>query len=164
MAGIIVFCGVSFRSSFSSFFTSTFMKQQSVKSHAQYVPGFHFMTFGLVLLSLATAIYAMIKDGVSVNTVFYLLVALCLGGLFAFTRVFATGNQDRVIRAEENFRSYRLSGKPLDERLSRTQVIALRFADDDEYLELVSKAIRDNMSPADIKAAIQRWRADNHRV
>jgi len=92
------------------------------------------------------------------------LVAVSLGLLFFYTRQFATGNQDRVIRAEENFRSYRLTGKTVDSRLTRDQLIALRFADDGEYAALSEKAISQNLSPNDIKQAIQQWRADHHRV
>jgi len=65
-------------------------------------------------------------------TVFGLLVAVSLGLLFNYTRQFATGNQDRIIRAEENFRSCRLTGKNMDDRLTRKQIIALRFSDDSE--------------------------------
>jgi hypothetical protein len=97
-------------------------------------------------------------------TVFGLLVAVSLGLLFNYTRQFATGNQDRIIRAEENFRSYRLTGKNMDDRLTRKQIIALRFADDSEYAALSDKAVSQNLKPKDIKQAIQQWRADHHRV
>jgi hypothetical protein len=92
------------------------------------------------------------------------LVSVSLGLLFAFLRQFATGNQDRIIRAEENFRSYLLTGKMLDSRLTRSQIIALRFADDTEYGALSDKAISENLSSTDIKKAVQQWRADHHRV
>lgn len=72
--------------------------------------------------------------------------------------------QDRVIRNEENFRYYRLTGKFLDDRLSLKQVIALRFADDNEYPDLVERTISENLTPDEIKKAIQNWRADHHRV
>jgi hypothetical protein len=79
-------------------------------------------------------------------------------------RQFSVRNQDRIIRAEENFRSYRLTGKPLDARLSRSQVIALRFAGDDEFISLSQQAADENLTASQIKAAIQKWRADHHRV
>jgi hypothetical protein len=93
-----------------------------------------------------------------------LLTAASLALLFAFVRQFAVGNQDRIIRAEETARSYRLTGKELDSRLTRSQVIALRFADDSEYVSLMHKAINENLSAAAIKQSISRWRADHHRV
>jgi hypothetical protein len=140
------------------------MKEQHFKKHSQYVPGFHFVTLAIILAALVIAIVLMVSLGVSSITIFGLLVAVSLSLLFFYTRQFATGNQDRVIRAEENFRSYRLTGKTVDSRLTRNQLIALRFADDSEYALLLEKAISQNLSPKDIKQAIQQWRADHHRV
>jgi len=140
------------------------MREQYFKKHSQYVPGFHFITLGIILATLIIAIALMVSSGVSSITVFELLVAVSLGLLFFYTRQFATGNEDRVIRAEENFRSYHLTGKMVDSRLTRTQLIALRFADDGKYAALSEKAITQNLSPNDIKQAIQQWRADHHRV
>lgn len=69
-----------------------------------------------------------------------------------------------MIRTEENFRHYRLTGKVLDPRLTRTQVIALRFADDSELAALAERAANENLGPAAIKKAIGKWRADHHRI
>jgi len=44
------------------------------------------------------------------------------------------------------------------------QIIALRFAADEEFLELAEKAVKNNLSPKDIKKAISNWRADHHRA
>lgn len=140
------------------------MKQQHFKKHSQYVPGFHMLTFAIIMAALVIAIILMTSSGISLATVFELLVAVSLGLLFYYTRQFATGNQDRIIRGEENFRSYRLTGKTADSRLTKSQLIALRFADDSEYDALSGKAINQNLSPRDIKQAIQQWRADHHRV
>ena len=139
------------------------MQEQNLKSHARYVPGFHFITFGVIFIALIISVVLLIS-AFSLTTVFYFLVAAGLGLLFAYVRVFATGNQDRVIRAEENFRSYRLTGKLLDPRLRKSQVIALRFAGDEEFAALHEKAAKENMSPSEIKKAIKQWRADHHRV
>jgi hypothetical protein len=140
------------------------MKEQNFKKHARYVPGFHFLTLGIIVASLVIAIILLISEGFNLATAFTLLVVIALGLLFFYVRQFATGNQDRIIRSEENFRSYRLTGKVIDERLTKAQIIALRFADDEEYSSLTEKAIKENLSSADIKKAIQQWRADHHRV
>ena len=140
------------------------MQKQNFKKHARVVPGFHFLTSGIIVAALIIAIILLIAEGVQLITVFGLLVALSLVLLFIYVRLFSTGNQDRIIRAEENFRSYRLTGKPLDERLTKSQIIALRFASDEEYVSLADKAIKENLSSANIKRAIQQWRADHHRV
>jgi Family of unknown function (DUF6526) len=140
------------------------MENQNFKKHARFVPGFHFVTSGIILASIVIAIILLIQDGFHLATFFELLVALSLGSLFLYTRQFATGNQDRIIRAEENYRCYRLTGKEPDQRLSRNQIIALRFAHDEEYADLQQKTIKENLDPKDIKRAIQQWRADHHRI
>ena len=79
-------------------------------------------------------------------------------------RIFALRAQDRAIRAEENLRHFALTGKLLDSRLNMAQVIALRFADNEEFIELAKKAADNNMSSDDIKKTIQKWKADHHRA
>ena len=140
------------------------MKEQNFKSHAKYVTGFHIITFSFIVAALFVAIVLCVHLGMSHEIGFYLLTACSLLGLFFYTRQFAVQNQDRIIRSEENFRCYRLTGKTSDSRLSIGQIIALRFADDSEYVELSEKAISQNLSPKDIKGAIKVWRADHHRV
>jgi len=44
------------------------------------------------------------------------------------------------------------------------QIIALRFAPDDEFVILADRAIKENLSPVEIKKEIKNWRADHHRV
>ena len=140
------------------------MQEQNFKKHARYVPGFHFLTSGVIISALIIAIVLLVSTGFSLSSVFDLLVVLSLGLLFFYIRHFSTVNQDRIIRAEENFRSYRLTGKALDQRLTKSQVVALRFAGDEEFPVLSGKAIEENLKPSDIKKAVQQWRADHHRV
>ncbi|HEX4375316.1 MAG TPA: DUF6526 family protein [Puia sp.] len=140
------------------------MKEQNFKNHPRYIFGFHIITFVVIITALVISIILLVTAGVNLETVFSFLVAISLGLLFAFVRQFATKNQDRIIRAEENARSYKLSGKEIDMRLTNSQVIALRFADDSEYSDLAKKTINENLSPAAIKQAITKWRADHHRV
>ena len=141
------------------------MQEQNLKNHGQFVLGFHIVTTLLILGAIITAVMLIVSSGFSTTTLFCLFVAVTLLLLFWYTRSFATGNQDRVIRAEENFRSYRLTGKMMDSRLTKSQIIALRFAeDDDEYKALSERAIKENLSAKDIKQAITQWKADHHRV
>ncbi len=92
----------------------------------------------------------------------YLCIAIILTGYFA--RAFALKAQDRAIRAEENLRHFVLTGKLLDSRLSVSQIIALRFASDDEFVALAQRAVTENLSNKQIKESIQHWRADYYRV
>jgi hypothetical protein len=89
------------------------------------------------------------------------LASLILG---YFARALALKAQDRAIRAEENLRHFVLAGKLHDSRLSLSQVIALRFASDEEFVELSKKAAEQNIKPVDIKKQIKNWKADHNRV
>ncbi|MCP5111202.1 MAG: hypothetical protein GY953_10235, partial [bacterium] len=79
-------------------------------------------------------------------------------------RLFPLKAQDRAIRAEENLRHYVLTGKLLDPQLTTRQVVGLRFAADEEFVELAQKAAAENLSEDAIKKAIKNWRADTYRV
>jgi hypothetical protein len=92
------------------------------------------------------------------------VVTLCLLLLFFFARIFSLKAQDRAIRAEENLRHFVLTDKPLDSRLGIRQIIGLRFASDQEFVELAKRAADQNMSEEDIKKAVKNWRGDYYRV
>lgn len=52
----------------------------------------------------------------------------------------------------------------LEEKLKLSQIIALRFASDEELLALIDKTMKENLSNKDIKKAIKNWKADLMRV
>ena len=81
-----------------------------------------------------------------------------------FARSFALKAQDRAIRAEENLRYFAIAGKLLDSKLSLGQVIALRFAPNNEFVDLAHLAVEKNLSPKEIKQAIKNWKGDYNRV
>lgn len=49
-------------------------------------------------------------------------------------------------------------------RLSPKQIVALRFASDEELGALLDRAVTSQLSPNDIKKAIAAWRPDHHRT
>jgi hypothetical protein len=57
-----------------------------------------------------------------------------------------------------------LTGKPFPSGLSIHQIIALRFASDDEFVGLAQRALDEKLSNKQIKAAIIQWRADYYRA
>ena len=144
------------------------MKVQSYKSHSRYVPLFHFVTSTILILCIAASAWNLVKtyqhhSGRLVAAILFGLSYACLM-IFWYARAFAVGVQDRAILAQENLRHFSLTGKLLDKRLRKSQVIALRFADDTEFLLLAEKAANENMKPDDIKKAIINWKADHHRI
>jgi hypothetical protein len=93
-----------------------------------------------------------------------LLTIAALLGVFWYTRVFALRAQDRAIRAEENLRYFVLTGKLLPSNLRMGQIIALRFAPNEELIALVERAATEALSAKEIKQAIQNWKPDYHRA
>ncbi len=142
------------------------MKEQNFKNHSRLLLGWHGITALAILALLIGSIinlYHSAKENIY-SASLIVLISIILLFIFWFARAFALKAQDRAIRAEENLRYFSLAGKLLDGRLRIQQIIALRFASDNELIGLVNKAVSENLSSKDIKAAISNWRADYHRV
>lgn len=142
------------------------MQSQNFKNHAQMVPGFHYGAFGLIIALLGGAINYIIKSSPENKYLASLVVLIAVIFVFIawYARVFALKAQDRAIKAEESLRYYIMTGKALPNELTISQIIALRFASDAEYLALLDRAVKDNLSNKEIKMAIQQWKGDYHRV
>lgn len=96
--------------------------------------------------------------------VLFFLVGITLLLLTWYTRFFALKAQDRAIRSEENLRYFAITGNLLDSKLTMGQIVALRFAPNNEFVDLAHRAVSEDMKPSDIKKAIQNWKADHSRV
>lgn len=97
------------------------------------------------------------------------VVSLSLGVavLVSISRSYIVKLQDRIILLEMKVRCAELLPAGQDARLSELlprQIIALRFASDEELGELLERAIRDRLPPREIKRAIKQWRADTLRT
>jgi len=142
------------------------MKTQNYSNHRRYVPLFHFFTLLGAVILLIGSIVNIVK---ATEENFYDASLLVFGSLLLmltafYARVFSLKAQDRAIRAEENFRHYVLTGKPFDTQLTMRQIIALRFASDEEFAELAQKAVKENLSEKAIKKSINNWKADTYRA
>ncbi len=142
------------------------MKEQNFNNHTQYVPTWHFIVAPAILCLL---IGAFINLSASEPENLYSASLICLsavilGFIYWYVRAFALKAQDRAIRAEEQFRHFILTGKPLPGSLRLRQIIALRFASDEELPALADRAAKEMLSSKDIKAAIQHWRPDYNRL
>lgn len=138
---------------------------QTLSNHTRVVPFYHFGMYGLLLLLLIGAGYQIFRhrnDDLLMPIMFFLLVCCVLLVSF-YARQFALRAQDRAIRAEETLRYFILTGKRMP-KLSMRQIIAIRFASDDEFVELTSKIVLENLSPSQIKKEIKTWRPDYHRA
>ncbi len=142
------------------------MSTQNYKNHPQMVPGFHYVTFTLLFALLGGSINYLLRSTPENKYLAALVVLIAVIFVFIawYARGFALKAQDRAIRAEESLRFYIMTGKALPTSLTIGQIIALRFASDAEYLSLLERAIKENLSSKEIKLAIQNWKADYHRV
>jgi hypothetical protein len=87
--------------------------------------------------------------------------------LIWISRSYIVALQDRIIMLEMKVRAAELLPAGQDAQLARLtpkQIVALRFASDDELGPLLERAVRENLSPKDIKAAIRTWRPDPCRT
>ena len=139
---------------------------QSATNHARLDPGFHFTLIPLALLAVILSIVILVRQpGWSASLGVLLSITLFLA---AFTiRPYALKVQDRIIRLEERLRLAMLlpeSARPRIKELTEGQLIALRFASDDELPALAMRAVQENLTKKQIKAAIQTWRPDTFRV
>jgi Family of unknown function (DUF6526) len=142
------------------------MNGQNYKNHGHLVPLFHFVTFSLLLAVLIGGVINLVNSAHENLYSASLLVVLTIAAILIawFARSFPLKAQDRAIRAEENLRHYVLTGKLLDSRLTPGQIVALRFAGDEEFVALAKKAADENLDSKAIKMAIQHWKGDYYRV
>ncbi|MCX6265469.1 MAG: DUF6526 family protein [Bacteroidetes bacterium] len=142
------------------------MSAQNFSNHKQYVFGYHRILLPGLLILLIGSIVNLFKctpdNCYSASLICFASLLLCILAFYA--RMFPLYAQNRVIRAEENLRYYVLTGKLLPAGICLGQVIALRFAPDEELEALVNRAINENLSASDIKKAIKNWKGDYHRV
>jgi len=140
--------------------------EQNLSNHARLDPAYHYVLFLLLLISVGLAVTWLIQQP-GVPGLFALVTALALL-LTAFkARSYPLRAQDRIIRLEERLRIQSVlpeSQRPQIALLTESQLIALRFASDQELPALVDAAVTKKLSSKDIKKAITNWRADYFRV
>lgn len=148
-------------------------RPQTFANHTRFDPLFHFFllpVFGLALLVALFHFFAHITEG-DFHDHFHaflliLLAAALLVAIFKI-RLYSLKVQDRVIRLEEQLRLTMLLPDQLRTRipeLTEGQLVALRFASDQELPKLVERALNEKLSRNDIKKSIQTWRPDYWRV
>ena len=141
---------------------------QNFKNHSRYNPLHHFVLTPISFTLLVWTIINFFQDENTVSQkVYFLLISIAIFSLSLISRMYATKNQDRIIRLEMRQRYFEMTGKSFAEKenqLRLGQIIALRFASDEELLNLMEKAITENLKSKEIKQAIRNWQADNNRV
>ena len=140
---------------------------QTYASHRRYLPEFHFFVLPVLIANVVVTLLEFVRHPRFITGwIAIVAIALALGVWTA--RAMALRAQNRIIRLEERMRLDRLLPFDLRERvgeLHTNQLIAIRFAPDQEVPDLVRRAMDGDLkTPADIKRAIQTWRPDYLRV
>jgi len=141
--------------------------EQNYQNHSKYVPGYHLVLSLLILLGTIGAfvnLFNSIKNNNLYSASLILILFVAAIFIFWYLRQFALKAQDRAIKAEENLRYFSLTGKLMPKQLRMSQIIALRFASDEELLKLVDEVVSKNLNANDIKISIKNWKSDHYRV
>lgn len=80
---------------------------------------------------------------------------------------YALGNQDRIVRLEFRLRYFELYREPSDEvekKLTFSQIAGLRFTNNEEFKQLLQRALNEHLSGDEIKRAIKDWQGDYMRL
>jgi hypothetical protein len=139
---------------------------QNLKSHGRLDPPYHFVLLVVLLANLIVSIVHVVRHPCFYSAWYVVMSVAAILALLKM-RMYPVKVQDRVIRLEERLR---LQARAPAEwhsqiyRLTEDQLIALRFAADDEVVELAKQALEHNLNRKQIKERIKDWRADYWRV
>jgi hypothetical protein len=141
-------------------------REQSYSNHRRYHPWHHFVVVPILIVNFVVESIRL-TDNQSRYQVWLVILALGLL-IFSFTaRGMSLKAQDRAIRIEERMRLSRLlpGDQAAIDSLRPGQIVALRFAPDDEIPDLMRRISSGELSKGEeIKKSIRVWRPDYLRV
>ena len=145
------------------------MKKQNFSNHKRYYAPHHFIFLpGLAVLLTIGIRKAIIDEEHQLVWELFSVVIFCTLYLAIMLRQhYALGNQDRIVRLEFRLRYFEAFGKnaaAVEKQLSFSQIAALRFANDAEFIHLINLALNNRLSADEIKRSIKDWQPDNDRV
>ena len=138
-------------------------REQTYKNHPRLLPPFHFFVIPVLFLNVLNTIRHIWLDP-RLSTVFAFLIATALLLLGLLSRMQVLTVQDRVIRLEMRLRLRQTLPPELQGRINELtyrQLIALRFASDQELIELVREVLEGRLqTPKEIKLRVKSWQPD----
>lgn len=145
------------------------MESQNYRNHRKFYPPHHFVYLPLLIFLEVFGIFKIFNDipnrliwilfSVVIFLIFYLAIML--------RQHYALGLQNRIVRLEFKQRYFEIFNQRSDQveaKLNFSQIAALRFAYDDEFKDLLYKAIHENISGDQIKKQIKNWKPDHQRI
>jgi Family of unknown function (DUF6526) len=140
---------------------------QTYASHRRFIPAFHFFALPVLLINVVVTAVRLARDP-GVAAAWSVVVAVALFLAVFLLRGMPLRAQDRIIRLEERTRLDKLVPADLRGRigeLTPAQLVAIRFAPDDEVPELMRRTLNGELKTQnDIKRAVRNWRADHLRA
>ncbi len=140
---------------------------QNYQNHVRWYPLVHFFLTPVLLFNIVWQSVRLYQD-TNWDRAENSLMAIAFMALSLAARLQALKAQDRVIRLEEQLRLNNLLPQDLANKASQLktgQLIALRFASDEELPELVQKTLNGELKTGkEIKLAVKNWRGDYLRV
>lgn len=139
---------------------------QSLKNHGRLDPWFHAVTTLALLANLVVSIVYLVHH-FCFYSAWLVVLSVVVFVPFFLLRSYPLKVQDRVIRLEERIRLQALAPSEWHTQiyhLTEDQLIGLRFAADDEVVELAKQALEHHLTRKQIKERIKTWRPDNWRV
>ncbi|MEE1899734.1 DUF6526 family protein [Flavobacterium rakeshii] len=142
--------------------------EQNFKNHIRYYAPHHFIFYPVMLLVMGFCVGRSLDNENRLIWIFLFLAFLSVTLLsFMLRQHYALTLQDRIVLQELRYRYFATTGQrlePYEDKLSKGQLFALRFAPDEEMPALLEKAIAENLDSKTIKQSIKHWKADNQRV
>jgi hypothetical protein len=142
------------------------METQSYSNHIRKHPFYHYFLVPVTLALIVGALVNLFLD-FGLSAVMLLMAMIVLHLVLFLVRDYAKKNQDRIIRAELRLRYFQLTNSSIqvhEETFTTGQLLALRFADDKEFLRLLNNPETKGRSADEIKKGIQNWNPDLMRI
>jgi len=141
-------------------------KPQRLDNHRAIDPGFIAVALLLFVL-VGMGIFQMVKTP-SLGALIQAVLALIVLYVHVKARTNATKVQTRVVRLEMALRLRELldekAAAEAREKLTIAQIVALRFASDEELPALLRRAIDEKLTATQIKREVKVWQGDWFRV
>lgn len=136
---------------------------QTYKNHARMLPAFHFFVIPVLLLNVVNTLRILWRTP-NLGAGFNVIVGIALLMLGFLSRTQALTVQDRVIRLEMRLRLRQILPPdllPHVDTLTHRQLVALRFASNEELPELVRDVAAGKLQNSkDIKLRVKNWQGD----
>ncbi|GGG51855.1 DUF6526 family protein [Epilithonimonas arachidiradicis] len=146
---------------------------QNLKNHRKYYPLHHFVFYPVMLILLILSLFEFWDNAIDYRNIslIWLAISAIIISIVILSLMlrqhYALGLQDRIIINEFKFRYFALTGNRLENstyQFSDAQIFALRFAEDEDLMELMHQTAQNDWSSAQIKKNIKNWKADDQRV